>query len=73
MAKELVMTFLNEQGKKVSLSVEDPKEDIKEEDIKKVMDSVVAKNIFGSKGGNLVKVDGAKIVTTTAKEFEFNK
>lgn len=72
MAKSLIMTFLNEQSKKVSISVDDPREDITEVEIKTVMDDILSKNVFSSKGGNFVKVDGAKIVTTSITEFEYN-
>lgn len=72
MAKTLVMTFINEQSQKVNISVDDPREDVTEAEIKTVMNDIVAKNIFTSKGGNLVKLDGAKIVTTSVTEFEYN-
>ena len=47
--KRLVMTFKTTDDKKVSLSVNDPREDITESEIKSAMDLVVAKNIFSSK------------------------
>lgn len=72
MAKSLIMKFLNEQNKNVSISIDDPREDVTEEEIKTVMETIVSKNIFGSKGGNFVKIDGAKIVTTSVIEFEYN-
>lgn len=64
MSKVLVMTFANEDGKKVSLRVRSPKEALNEQELKSAMDVVVAKNIFNSLGGNLVSVDGARIVDT---------
>lgn len=72
MDKSLVMTFLNENNKKVSISVDDPREDVTQEEIKIVMDSIVSKNIFISNGGNLIKVEGAKIVSTSVTEFDYN-
>ena len=43
--KRLVMTFKTTDDKKVSLSVDDPREDITESEIKSAMDLVVAKKI----------------------------
>lgn len=72
MPKSLIMTFLNEQNKNISISIDDPREDVTEEEIKTAMETIVAKNIFESKGGNFVKVNGAKIVTTSITEFEYD-
>ena len=44
--KRLVMTFKTTDDKKVSLSVDNPREDITESEIKDAMDLVVSKNIF---------------------------
>ena len=46
--KRLVMTFKTTDDKKVSLSVDDPREDITESEIKSAMDLVVAKNVAKS-------------------------
>lgn len=69
--KKLVLTFMNKQGKKSSLSIDDPKEDVTQEQVKAVMDDIVLKNIFNSGGGDLVKVDSARIVQTDTTEFEY--
>ncbi|SHH42062.1 DUF2922 domain-containing protein [Tepidibacter thalassicus] len=72
MAKKLLMTFENELGKKVSISIDDPREDITSDEVKTVMNDIVTKNIFTSSGGDLKKVDSAKIVETDITEFEYN-
>ena len=43
---KLLMSFLTSSGKKVSLFVTDPRDDIKESEIKAVMDLIIEKNIF---------------------------
>ena len=43
---KLLMTFMTEFGRKVSLFVTDPREDITESEIKQVMDLIIEKNIF---------------------------
>lgn len=60
--KTLVMTFLNEGGSKVSLSVTNPKDNLTEAEINSAMDTVISKGIFFSTGGNLVSKDSAKII-----------
>ena len=67
---KLLMTFLNESGKKVSLFVTDPREDITEAEIKAVMELIVAKNIFAPGGDDIVSAKEAKIVQTETTEFD---
>ena len=68
--KKLVMTFKNEADEKISLTVDDPKNDIKEADIKTVMDLIIAKNIFAPKGCDLVSAIEAKVVTTDTTDYD---
>ena len=44
--KVLYMTFKNALGNSCTISIEDPKEDITEQQIKDYMDLVIQKNIF---------------------------
>lgn len=67
---KLVMTFLNTLGKKVSLFVTDPREDLTEEEIKNAMDVIIEKNIFESNGVDIVASVDARIVQTETTEFD---
>lgn len=67
---KLVMTFENEDGGKVNLSIVDPKEDIEEQEIRQVMQLVVDKDIFEPNQLSLVKPLYAKIVNTQTTEFD---
>ena len=49
----LIMTFLNQSNSRVSLTVQDPREDITEAEIKEAMELVVSKNIFSPNGLDL--------------------
>ncbi|MDK2563282.1 DUF2922 domain-containing protein [Romboutsia sedimentorum] len=69
-AKRLIMTFKNHEDKKVSLSVEDPKDDITEAEIKSVMDLIVAKNIFAPNGMDLIAAVEAKVVATDTTPYD---
>ncbi len=67
---KLVMTFLNTLGKKVSLFVTDPREDLTEEEIKNAMDVIIEKNIFEPNGFDIVASVDARIVQTETTEFD---
>lgn len=68
--KRLVMSFKNTLGRVVSISVDDPREDVTEAEIKKVMDMIVDKNIFVPNGADIVEVVEAKVVVTDTTEFD---
>ncbi len=66
----LLMSFVTETGKRVSLFVTDPRDNVTESEIKAVMDLIIAKNIFAPGGENLVTAKDAKIVQTETTEFD---
>ena len=60
----LVMTFNTSLGKKVSISVDNPRADLMESEVGATMDMIVSRNIFNTNNGDIVATDSAKIVTT---------
>ncbi|MGL5692556.1 MAG: DUF2922 domain-containing protein [Peptostreptococcaceae bacterium] len=66
----LLMTFKNKDGAKVSLSVQDPRTNITEAEIKEAMELVVSKNIFAPSGLDLVSAVDAKVVVTETTPFD---
>ena len=68
--KRLVMTFKTTDDKKVSLSVNNPREDITESEIKDAMDLVVSKNIFAPNGADIVSAVEAKVVVTDTTAYD---
>ena len=68
--KRLVMTFKTDGDRKVSLVVDDPREDISESEIKAAMDLVVAKNIFAPNGDDIVQAVDAKVVVTDTTPYD---
>ena len=68
--KRLVMSFLTSEDKKVSLTVDNPREDINETEIKSAMDLVVEKNIFAPNGSDIVATVEAKVVVTDTTEYD---
>ena len=68
--KRLVMTSKTTDDKKVSLSVDNPREDITESEIKDAMDLVVSKNIFAPNGADIVSAVEAKVVVTDTTAYD---
>ena len=62
MAKQLVMSFLNESGKKVSVSLNSVKDTVTEAQVSAAMDVMILKNIFNTTGGDLKAKDSAQII-----------
>lgn len=52
--RTLRMSFRNEAGKTVSISLDNPKEDLTAAAVEAAMDLIIAKNIFTTSGGDLV-------------------
>lgn len=63
--KVLRMNFLDGVGKNFYLTVEDPKEGLEGPAVESAMTSILASNIFHSKGEELQKIKQAEIVTVT--------
>lgn len=68
---KLEMEFLDSEGKKFRLTIDEPRADITGEEIKTVMENIVARDIFFSNSGDLVLANAARIITTTVQEMEF--
>ncbi|WP_373600484.1 DUF2922 domain-containing protein [Paraclostridium bifermentans] len=68
--RRLVMSFKSDLDKTVSISVDDPRENLTEAEIKVVMDMIVEKNIFAPNGADIVQTVEAKIVVTDTTEYD---
>ena len=68
--KRLVMTFKTDDDKKISLSGDDPREDVSVAEIKSAMDLVVSKNIFTPGGADIVEAIEAKVVVTDTTSYD---
>ncbi|MCA0970773.1 DUF2922 domain-containing protein [Halobacillus litoralis] len=60
--KKLELKFLNEDGKTVTISLEQPVEPADPALINAAMDAIITQNCFNSTGGNLVAKKEARIV-----------
>lgn len=67
--KVLYMTFKNSLGNSCTISVDDPRQDITEQNIIDFMNLVVQKNIFQPKGYDITTTVSAKIVNANTTEY----
>lgn len=66
----LYMTFKNTLGNSCTITVEDPRDDIEEQNIIDTMNLIKTKNIFQPKGYDIATCVSAKIVNATTTEFD---
>lgn len=66
----LKMSFTDDGGRKATLSIPEPKEEITAETVKGVADLIIEKKAMNSRNGILTSYEGAKIVTTITEELE---
>lgn len=70
MSRTLVMNFLNEEGKKVAIRVNNVNEAVTEAEVSAAMDAIISKNIFASSGGDLKIKDSAELTDKTSTELQ---
>ena len=68
--KKLVMTFKTTDDKKISLTVDNPREDLNEEEVKTAMELIIEKNIFAPGGADLASLVSAKVVQTDTTNYD---
>lgn len=68
--KRLLMNFKTISGKKVAISVDSPKEDLTESQIKSAMVLILSKDVFEPGGEGLSTLIDARIVETGTTEFD---
>jgi hypothetical protein len=69
MTKTLQLVFRNEEGRTVTLSLNDPIEPIDSGEVEGVMDTIIAKDVFTSSGGSLVEKVTARLVAREVTEI----
>ncbi len=68
--KRLVMVFKTDSDNNVSISVDNPKDNLQESAIKSAMETIIAKDVFAPKEEQLVALVEARIVVTNTNEYE---
>jgi hypothetical protein len=59
------MTFRNQAGGRVTISLTDPRDTLTGNDVTSAMDLIIASNIFTTSGGDLVAKEEARIIDRT--------
>ena len=67
--RKLIMTFKNTLGNSFSITIDDPREDLVEQDIIDAMNLIKSKNIFQPKGYDIAECISAKVVNSTTTEY----
>ncbi|SDH95288.1 Protein of unknown function [Alteribacillus persepolensis] len=65
MSKRLELRFMNEDGKNVTISLDEPVEPVDETAIDSAMEAVILSNMFLSSGGDITEKRDARIVERT--------
>lgn len=65
----LRMAFLKQGGRNVTLSLDNPRNDLTAAEVQTAMDLIIARNIFTSSGGDLVSKVNARVIDTTTTEL----
>jgi len=69
MAKVLEMLFDTAQGKKFTISVDEPREDLTGPEVDSGMQALLASTVFNADGANLVSANQARIVERNVTEL----
>jgi|LSQX01.3.fsa_nt_gb hypothetical protein len=70
MAQTLQMVFANQEGRNVTISVNEPNDGITGEEVRSVMDTIIDKSIFSTTGGDMVAVSAARLVSREVTELD---
>ena len=70
MAKTLELIFATTAGKEVTLSVEDPRENVTSLELQAGMQTIIAQNIFEVEGSVLALAKGARVIDRNVVEYE---
>ena len=68
--KKLLMYFKTIGDKRISISVDNPREDLTEEEVKTVMTLILSSNIFLPNGEELASLIEAKVVETGTTSYD---
>ena len=67
--KTLRMVFRNQDGRNVTMTLNDPKDGITQGEIHAAMDLIIDKNAFTSAGGDLVEKRDIKLISNTSEDL----
>lgn len=62
MSKKIDLLFTNQEGRQVTISIDNPTEPVNVELVQTVMETILSENVFISSGGALTSIKGARLV-----------
>jgi hypothetical protein len=68
--KNLVMSFLNEEGARTSITLPAVRPNVTQAEVSAAMDTIIAKNIFYSNGGDLQTKHAAQITERIVTDLD---
>lgn len=68
--KKLTMKFVTTNDDITTLTINEVKEDITDEQVNSLMDEIITQDVFYSAGGSLVKKKSAKVIDVTESNVE---
>jgi len=69
LTKRLELIFQNVAGRRTTLAVQDPRDDLTAEEVMTAMELIISRNIFTSPGGDLAAITGARVVTRDVQDI----
>jgi elongation factor P hydroxylase len=69
MARRLEMVFTNAAGRRSTISVDNAREDITQQEVQSAMETIVSRGIFTTSGGDITAIDSARIIATEITEI----
>jgi len=67
--KSLVMTFINQEGTRANITLPGVKDNITQQEVSVVMDTIIAGNVFTSSGGDLLSKHSAQVTERNVTEL----
>jgi hypothetical protein len=72
METSLSLVFKNAEGRTTTFSLADPRADITEAEVAQVMQTIIARNIFATSGGDVVEAVAARITSREVTELDIS-
>lgn len=57
------MIFRNEEGRNVTISIADARDDLQPTEVEAVMEAILQRNIFNTNGGDIASLSKAQVVS----------
>jgi hypothetical protein len=65
--RTLQLTFRNEEGRRQTLTLADPRDNLTANEVEEVMNLILQKNIFSGSGGDLIEALAAQVIGRTVE------